>query len=632
MRGRTSSVIAVLSVLGALVASSAVPAQRVVRVDRNEPALPEQTDSELEAQAEFLSQAKAENYSRAEEILKQLRAATDASKPLNIRVDTGVFYGSLQNDKAVPILMRLLDSVDPRTREPAVRILGYRQVRQAGEKVLALLDDADPQVRAAAASTLGRLEVRAALPKIKAMLESTDWNEVYSAADALAAFGDPALLGALIARYRTADVNIRSSLLYAIGRFKTEEAKELLLEVVRSGEPQEVSNAVWPLAMYETDHERIVTVLLERLKSVGELAEDSSRGMDEESSVAMSIVGVLGRFKDPRAYDALLALLDSKNEYIAGQAAGALGQQGDARAAPALIAALGKAKGQARFQILQGLGMLGTDEALDVLLKELKTADANMRNTILYSISYSENPRVVPVLMEALDDTDTGVCQSACRALGRLRVKEAVPRLIELLKHEDQWVRQSAAMALGDVGDRSALEPLAAASRAETDPLIEEWMVNAISAISRFREPVTLDERLEQLGRDHKVLWHTADTGDPQLEWIALENEFVVFYERKLYTLTDFRDALDKAGLGGVTANAIGFAADRVWIGTTHGLFAYTRMTRAVEQYAVAMRYVDANVSKVSVGEDAVEVTLDLGGESKRFRYDPQTDVWSAAD
>jgi HEAT repeat protein len=604
-------------------AASALDVSAVVlrRQGEERPVLPEQSDAELEAQETFIKYAKAQRYADAEKVLQTLREAAGEAGQLNIRVDSSTFYNALQNDRSIPILVLLLDSVDPETREPAVRILGYRNATQVADEVVPLLDDPSPRVRAAVISTLGRLGVRRVIPKATEMLKSANSEEVYAAADALASFGDPALLPALLDAYREGTQGTRPALVYAIGRFKTDEAKDALIDIVRNGTPIDASSAVWPLTQFKD--ERIVSVVLERLNTI-------DTNTEQQYGTASSLISALGQFDDPRVYETLVGLLESENQNIAGQAAYGLGQYGDAKAVPALIKALEGASEYPRRQILQGLGMLGTDEAMEILFDELKSADSGMRNQILYSIAQSKNPRVIPILITALDDADEGVCQNACRALGRLRVKEAVPKLIELLEHDGEYVRQSAALALGDIGDRSALEPLAKASRVEKGEYTKEWMVNAISAISRFREPVELDTALANLGGGHKVVWHTTDTQDADLEWIALENEFVVTFHRKLYSVRDFRDALEKAGVAGVSANVIAFAPDKVWIGTTKGLFSYTRVTRAIEQYVVALRYFDANVTALRVDEGGVFVTIDLG-EPRRFRYDPKADAWTTS-
>jgi len=581
------------------------------------PALPEQTAAERQAQAAFIKFAKANALGDAEKVLRELRAAQPTPGPLNIRVDSNTFYSALQNDRAIRILMLLLDSTDPRTREPAVRLLGYRQATEAGDKVLALLDDPSPQVRAAAASTLGRLRVRAAVPRILELLESDDPNVVYSAAEALAQYQDMSLLPALIKRYRRAGPDIRYRLLHPIGRFKHDSVKELLIEVLERGSTHEASNAVWSLVNY--DDERIVPLLLKRLEKA-----DPRRGE------AYSIISVLGQSKDPRAYAALVALLDSDDQNMISQAAYALGNLGDPRAVPALIAALKTAENHARRQILQGLGMLGTDEAMEVLFEALKTADDNTRLSIIYSISRSENPRVIPVLMRALDEENQSTRQNACRALGRLRVKEAVPRLIELLKDTSNYVRYSAAAALGEIGDKRALKPMVEASRIEKNKLAKDWMILSISQINRYKEPVTLEQMLARIGEAHKVLWTKRDAQDADVVWIALENEFIVLFDTKLYTVRDFRDMLDKAGVGAITVNTMYCAPDRVWLGTSRGLYVYTRLTRWLEQYVVAMRHVDANVTEITADRGGVVVTVEVAGAPERYRYDPDSDGWSA--
>jgi len=88
---------------------------------------------------------------------------------------------------------------------------------------------------------------------------------------------------------------------------------------------------------------------------------------------------------------------------------------------------------------------------------------------------------------------------------------------------------------------------------------------------------------------------------------------------------------LFKGLFGYDTLEVLGFAfgADRVWMGTDRGMFAWDRRGRFWNRFAVAGEYLDAPVKAFRVRGDRCEVTIEAeGGKSLTFVLDAKTGQW----
>ncbi len=123
--------------------------------------------------------------------------------------------------------------------------------------------------------------------------------------------------------------------------------------------------------------------------------------------------------------------LNLKNKRIQEAAAKALGRIRDNRAVDPLIAALDHKDQDVQMAAAEALGLIGDLRAVAPLIRAL--------NGKSYPLS---------------------VVSTAARALGFLKAPEAVDPLIVLLKHEEKGLRLEAAVALGKIGDSRAVDPL----------------------------------------------------------------------------------------------------------------------------------------------------------------------------
>ena len=178
---------------------------------------------------------------------------------------------------------------------------------------------------------------------------------------------------------------------------------------------------------------------------------------DDDATVRLEAVGVLGWLKDERALPALTALTATEpNAQIRRAAIGALGF---AAAADVPVAAV-----------------------VDALLGALRDAAWQVREEAAATLGKLHAQAARDALIAALDDEYWQVRLQAARALGKLRDASASEPLAALLTHAISNLRKEAALALGEIGARSALAALHTAA-SDADPEVRKAVRIALAQI-----------------------------------------------------------------------------------------------------------------------------------------------------
>jgi HEAT repeat protein len=203
--------------------------------------------------------------------------------------------------------------------------------------------------------------------------------------------------------------------------------------------------------------------------------------------VQLAAVKALGTCHDPRASDALIALLGDGETPLAVVAVTALGWGGDPRSVRPLIDLLrSKPRGGLTEAIEVALAGIGADSALSAVAGLMKAQPAEVRVQAIGALTRF-GPRAVPALEEALKDQDARVARGASFALDQLGWtpgpdelgvrycivrglweqlyeigRGAVPLLVEHLADADPEVAFHAAMALRNTDDPHSTPALVA--------------------------------------------------------------------------------------------------------------------------------------------------------------------------
>jgi hypothetical protein len=202
----------------------------------------------------------------------------------------------------------------------------------------------------------------------------------------------------------------------------------------------------------------------------------------------------LGKIRDPRAVEPLVAVLKDVDYGVRENAAKALGKD----AVEPLIATLKDPDPNARISAAKALAEIGP-EAVEPLIAALEDPNPDARFLAADALGKIKDPRAVEPLVAVLKDADYGVRENAAKALG----KDAVEPLIATLKDPDSSVRQNAAEALGNIKDpgfpafgfTAAVKPLAAALK-DSDSNVRK---SAAKALGEIKDPDAVEPLIAAL-------------------------------------------------------------------------------------------------------------------------------------
>lgn len=255
------------------------------------------------------------------------------------------------------------------------------------------------EVRRAAAAALGKLGNAAGVESLIGALDDDDPEMKKEVVHALATIGDPRAVAPLV-EMATSDTEpeVRATAAEALGDLGDAEAVPVLLQVLREGyaEPRlkaaetlgklNDSRAVEPLI--DSLRDRDDRVLYAAAEALGKLSDARSvepliatiakphMNDDARGGVGRArAVAALGRFRDPRSFNALVAALSERSYAIRAAAAYALGNLGDIRALDALLRAASDDGASVRAAAIAALGELGDDRAVDSVIWALRDDD-----------------------------------------------------------------------------------------------------------------------------------------------------------------------------------------------------------------------------------------------------------------
>jgi hypothetical protein len=144
----------------------------------------------------------------------------------------------------------------------------------------------------------------------------------------------------------------------------------------------------------------------------------------------------LGKIKDPRAVEPLIAALKDTDSRVRFNAAAALVKTGVPAVEPLieamrpLVAAPNSPANINNLKMVEaGLVRIGTP-AVEPLIAALKDPDSNVRVMAADALGKIKDPRAVEPLIAALKDSDSNVRQMAARTLGEIKDPRSVESLI----------------------------------------------------------------------------------------------------------------------------------------------------------------------------------------------------------
>jgi HEAT repeat protein len=320
--------------------------------------------------------------------------------------------GQSRGQQVVEPLITLLNDNNPKVRSTAAASLSTTRDPRSVEPLIARLRDADWDVRGSACLTLGHLgDPKAAEPLIK--LLGDDNVEVRAfAAVALRKIPDSRSLHPLLAQLQHSNANLRRTASLALGSLKDARAIEPLIEVLKQDSDNSVRGSA-AIALGKTGDARAVEPLIVALRD----DKDKAPLLRYHSAVA------LGRLRDYRAFDVLLARTKGATSFVSGidgiAAVLALGQLSDGRVAGPLAA-----------------------------IWQNDAESMGTRCAAAVSLGQTRDRRAMEAIAFALQNGDQELAAKAIECLAEKQNPEARKLLKGLLKHESKAVRKQAAIAI----------------------------------------------------------------------------------------------------------------------------------------------------------------------------------------
>jgi HEAT repeat protein len=210
---------------------------------------------------------------------------------------------------------------------------------------------------------------------------------------------------------------------------------------------------------------------------------DFESGKTEER---IRLAPALGRMKDKKAVDALLAAFDIRraNPRETAAVVDALGRAGDARA----VEELAGAEDYLRSMALQ--------------LGELPAHLQTLRVAILEALGRLGGDQAVSILEESVNDKDPRVVEEAVRGLGRLQIKDALPALQQLAARGE--MTQTVFEAMASIGDKRAVSTLEQ-GLTSPDKFVNVEACYALAALGRKEMILKLESFLKNDPGSEKV-------------------------------------------------------------------------------------------------------------------------------
>ena len=472
-----------------------------------------------------------------EEIIPLLRSEDARLRNLAVEI-----LGQIGRE-VFPQLAALVHDGDRDVRKFAVDVLKGLKTPEAEEPLIRALFDADNNVSAAAAEGLGILGARSAVPYLVDCLEKTPWLR-YAALKSLGEIGGEEALQAMLKIDMGEEPIILFYAVEGLGKIGDVRGMDLVLRLLEKGDP-----VLFP-ALVGTAERLLRNADAETVERARQrfAAEEIIALLKNDSAEAVrSAIGLLERFREERAVEALVGLYDESNKHlfedleraflairservepfialvgdpmapdsVKGAALGILGRMGRKEAFEPLVVCLENGRDELKKEIVPALAALGDRRALPVLHRLLESEPAEIGVTAVEGLEVFRDPTSIPLLMGLATDPSAALRSAAASSLSTYPLEdcgeelaamlkserpeatvfalEAIPEalsidfeadMLALCRHPDPKVRKKGVEHCGRLHGEAAF---AAAVRALGDPVAEVRRA-AIRSLERFPE------------------------------------------------------------------------------------------------------------------------------------------------
>ena len=361
-------------------------------------------------------------------------------------------------EKAVPILLELVDHEDSRVRMAAFAKLEALGSPAARALVHELENRKDGRIDVVSCFIwLGPEARKDAVPGLMKILEDPKASKrgdlVNRAIDALWIIGPDAkdAVPLLLRALKNDNERVRLRAAETLGKIGANPAEVVpaLCEVYSTIQWSGQERVIEAIGKFGSCDEKVLAVLSKGL-------QDESSRVREQAGIALGKVGL----DCPKATELLRAALRNPDMRVRDAVIESLSKHPKAEVAAPLLVELLTQEDDIRFSAWMGLFCMGSS-AVETLIAAMDDPDASMRASVT-EIIYSIGPQAaaaVPELQRLLEDPVEEVRANAAMGLAGIGTasRAALEALVKALSDPSPKVQRYAAIALGAIGERSKL-------------------------------------------------------------------------------------------------------------------------------------------------------------------------------
>ena len=420
---------------------------------------------------------------------------------------------------AVEFLISALGSENQLVRLYAVNLLGIAKDKGAVEHLIPLLKDKDASIRSSSASALGRIGDERAIPPLLEALNDPAANVRIAAISSLGKLKASEAAGKLIeiAKNEKEREDVRKEAIESLGEIGGKKAADFLVDLTRKSREEEgkINDFYYSAlsALVNTRDPRAIEFLVEDFKEgrfygditkyfykIGAPAVDALLSFFNDKDYPPykrgNIALVLGKLKDARAIDSLIASLDETDPSFLADVEYSLYKIGKPAINP-LLAVLKGNNTQRKIGAIRVLARLKAQEAVEPLLSiaQNKGEDVDVRSQAVFSLGQFPSQGVKDFLLSLLKDDKEkkDVRMSALRALEAMK-GEYPPEVVEMALEQDMdyFLREALIFSLARKKNESIKEKLLAIVK---DPKVNDYIkTKCISTLALvWREEIADD-------------------------------------------------------------------------------------------------------------------------------------------
>ena len=367
---------------------------------------------------------------------------------------------------AVPALIDAAASDDARVRRYAVRCLGHLADARGRDAICNALDDADDVVCRQGVIALHRMVTENDIDALRQVMRAYTWQTRREALATLLALGEAGCRAITVLALEDHEP-VAAGWLWRQGDLR---GKAILLQAFTV--PDETRHAAILELAHSTADPDVIDIFVQCLPELR---------WGEQEQVANALV----ELRDPKGFDALLALTANEHFFVRRNAADALGRWGDPRAVNALIRLFDDPNTKVRRHAGEALAAIGEPARLSLQTALAATVSnafrANAQTTLDTLEVIRQAAESEPVNLWLLQHSWPSAVQRVATLLRERQDIAEYQRLIEYLRHEKPGIRWHARLLLLEIGE-------------EVRPYVEAFLAHSTEPVAKSEAASLLQE------------------------------------------------------------------------------------------------------------------------------------------